>query len=358
MYFSSNSTFGSGTVTLSNGGTVIYGYSFSLPVTNNYVLNGDGTMDMSGSFSENSGVISGAGSLTITNSGGSGELLLSGTNTYTGTTTIAAGGLTVSNGAAIVDTGAVILANSNGATLTVRSSETIGSLRGGGATGGNVSIASGQTLTVAENGSQTFAGAITNTGGLTKTGTGTLTLSGGSANTYSGTTTVSGGTLNLNKTAGVDAIAGPVAVNSGAILLLSSGENVNDSAAVTLSGGTITRGSGVSETFGALTLTGNSFLNFGGVSEAANLTFGTLSLGVYNVSVSGFALNNQLKYAAASEANGLSLLSSFSFDHPYTTSFSTGTFTITAIPEPSSYVAAIGLLALMLWPLRRRLRAK
>jgi hypothetical protein len=52
------------------------------------------------------------------------------------------------------------------------------------------------------------------------------------------------------------------------------------------------------------------------------------------------------------------LLSSFSFDHPYTTSFSTGTFTITAIPEPSSYVAAIGLLALMLWPLRRRLRAK
>ena len=116
----------------------------------------------------------------------------------------------------------------------------------------------------------------------------------------------------------------------------------------------------MSETFGDLTLTGNSFLNFGGVSEAANLTFGTLSLGVYNVSVSGFALNNQLKYAAASEANGLSLLSSFSFDNSYTTSFSSGTFTITAIPEPSTstYVAAIGLLALMLWPLRRRLRGK
>ena len=29
--------------------------------------------------------------------------------------------------------------------------------------------------------------------------------------------------------------------------------------------------------------------------------------------------------------------------------------TITAIPEPSTYVAAIGLLALMLWPSRRRL---
>jgi hypothetical protein len=31
------------------------------------------------------------------------------------------------------------------------------------------------------------------------------------------------------------------------------------------------------------------------------------------------------------------------------------TFTTTAIPEPSTYVAALGLLALMLWPLRRRL---
>jgi len=31
---------------------------------------------------------------------------------------------------------------------------------------------------------------------------------------------------------------------------------------------------------------------------------------------------------------------------------------ITAIPEPSTYVAAIALLALMLWPLRRRLRGK
>ena len=35
----------------------------------------------------------------------------------------------------------------------------------------------------------------------------------------------------------------------------------------------------------------------------------------------------------------------------------TGTFTITAIPEPSTYLVAVGLIGLMLWPLRRRAAA-
>jgi hypothetical protein len=34
---------------------------------------------------------------------------------------------------------------------------------------------------------------------------------------------------------------------------------------------------------------------------------------------------------------------------------STSTFTITAIPGPSTYAAAAGLLSLMLWPSRKRL---
>ncbi|MFM7375042.1 MAG: hypothetical protein ACKO39_07820, partial [Chthoniobacterales bacterium] len=33
----------------------------------------------------------------------------------------------------------------------------------------------------------------------------------------------------------------------------------------------------------------------------------------------------------------------------------TSTFTITAIPEPSTVLAAVGLVGLMLWPSRRRL---
>jgi autotransporter-associated beta strand protein len=101
----------------------------------------------------------------------------------------------LTNGAAIADTGAVTLANASGATLAINSSETIGSLRGGGSTGGNVSVASGQTLTVAETGNQTFAGAITNAGALVKQGAGTLVLGG--INSYTGNTVVSGGSLQL-----------------------------------------------------------------------------------------------------------------------------------------------------------------
>jgi autotransporter-associated beta strand protein len=139
------------------------------------------------------GDISGAGNLINQSDGGT--LVLSGNNTHA-TTTINGGVLAVTNGAAIANTGTVILADAAGATLTVQDSETIGSLRGGGATGGDVIIASGQTLTVAETGSQTFAGIIGDAGGLAKTGVGTLTLTG--TNTYTGPTSVTGGQLVVN----------------------------------------------------------------------------------------------------------------------------------------------------------------
>ena len=41
--------------------------------------------------------------------------------------------------------------------------------------------------------------------------------------------------------------------------------------------------------------------------------------------------------------------------NPRESRFSEGTFTITAIPEPSTYLAAAGLLSLMLWPSRKRI---
>jgi hypothetical protein len=139
---------------------------------------------------------------------------------------------------------------------------------------------------------------------------------------------------------------------------------VNNNAAVTLSGGTIRTASGVSEVFGNLSVTGSGFLDFGTTSYAnAN----TISFGTYAYSTTPSALLTIDNFNFGSTMTFGSNLSSadlatFSFTNGgiASTSWNEGasTFTITAIPEPSTYVAAIALLALMLWPLRRRLRGK
>ena len=145
-----------------------------------------------------SGVMSGTGGLTKQ---GAGIFTLSGANTYTGATTINAGTLRVAGGAAIADTSAVTLANVAGATLDLNgTNETIGSLAGGGAAGGNVTLGAG-TLTTGIANNTTYTGVISGSGGLTKQGTGIFTLSGN--NTYTGATIINAGTLTLGAPIGL-----------------------------------------------------------------------------------------------------------------------------------------------------------
>ena len=138
---------------------------------------------------------------------------------------------------------------------------------------------------------------------------------------------------------------------------------------VTLSGGTIQRASGVSETFGALNLTAASTLDYvGGVA-------GTLEFGDYEgdtapdfkLTVNNFFAGNVLKfdsdltsYIPVGTYNTNAFTSTYfdinSISGGFTASYSGSTFTITAIPEPSTVVVALGLTGLMLWPARRRLR--
>jgi hypothetical protein len=123
---------------------------------------------------------------------------------------------------------------------------------------------------------------------------------------------------------------------------------------VTLSGGTIQRASGVSETFGNLTISGASTLDFGsGAATAGTLQFQTYSnSGNATVTVSNFSVGNKLQFLSSNFNSGN--LAQFSFSNGYTTSTEGSYFTITAIPEPSTYAAAAGLLAMFLWPVRRR----
>lgn len=137
--------------------------------------------------------ISGAGRVEKT---GTGTIRLTADNTgHTGSVTITAGSLEVSGGLAINNLSAVILSNTANAGLTVVDSEGVGSLAGGGVTGGNISLGS-QTLTVGYNNtSTTYSGIISGTGNFTKVGSGTQTLSG--SNTFSGVALIESGILSI-----------------------------------------------------------------------------------------------------------------------------------------------------------------
>ncbi|MBZ9823215.1 autotransporter-associated beta strand repeat-containing protein [Mesorhizobium sp. CA4] len=116
---------------------------------------------------------------------GPGTLILSGTNDYSGGTTITAGILRAGSTSAF-GTGAVTV--NTGATLDLAgNNNTVGGLNGGG----SVALGTG-TLTLSSG--FNFSGAITGSGGLTKSVSGTQTLSGCSS-TYDGVTTITGGTL-------------------------------------------------------------------------------------------------------------------------------------------------------------------
>lgn len=183
--------------------------------------NFDVSVDTGGTFTL-SGDISGVGGL---NKELTGTAILSGTNAYAGTTTVNNGILALSGGSAIFDTGAVVLADTATAILRLDSSETIGSLAGGGVTGGNVDLQS-NTLTTGDAGNTTFAGVASGTGALVKEGAGTFRLSG--ANTYSGATTINTGTLQLGDggTTGALNTASAISVGSGATFAVNRSNTV------------------------------------------------------------------------------------------------------------------------------------
>ncbi len=215
-----------------------------------------------------SGVLApGAGGLTRQ---GAGTTVLSGANTYTGATTISAGILRAGAANVLSDSTAVTVAG--GATYDLNSlDDTIGLLAGAG----NVTLGSATLTTGANNGSSTFSGVASGTGGLTKQGSGTFTLSG--SNAYSGATTINAGALQAGA-ANVLSDSTAVTITSGASYDLNGNDDTVASFAgggnITLGAGTLTsNGSNASTTFsgmasgtgglikqgsGTLTLSGNN----------------------------------------------------------------------------------------------------
>ncbi len=221
-----------------------------------------------------SGIISGTGAVTKS---GTGAWTVSGLNTYTGATTVNAGTLkagiatTGANGA-FGNLSAVTMANVATAILDLSGfNNTIGSLSGGGATGGNVTLGAATLTTGGDNSATSYSGIISGTGAVTKSGTGAWTVSG--SNSYSGLTTVSAGTLKLGATGG--ATNTPLGTTA-------AGTSVSTGAALDLAGFTLAN----TTTFEALTLNGagltaspaGALTNTGGAaSYSGNITLGSAS---------------------------------------------------------------------------------
>jgi autotransporter-associated beta strand protein len=348
-------------------------YTVSAPITltNNTLFTGNGTATFN--FS---GAISGSASLTKS---GTSLLTLSGANTYTGATIVNGG--TLRAGVATVGTtsgafgvnSAVTLANTAGATLDLNGfSNTIGSLTGGGAAGGNVTLGSA-TLTVGSDNTSpgAYAGVISGTGGLTKSGTGTLTLTG--QNTYGGGTIVNAGTLLANN-ATASTGSGAVVVNNSGTLSgtgkITGSVTLNNSAVI--NAGTVGT---VNTTFatGALTMKDTSILSVDMTSTTAdkiNVTGGIslvggtvmLQLNIPNGTVfaagTQFTLLNNITAGAISGTfsnapTGTDLINGYYWTASYTGGDGND-FVLTAVPEPSTWVAGALALAAVGYTQRRR----
>jgi len=351
LTLSGNTALGGNRLTIGGGSGVTVTGQISGTVNSDILKQGAGALTLSG---DNSGLNSAGDSLFIdqgtvylnhNNAGGAKDIDLGSGIVPTGGSAAlyATGGRTIGN--------AITVQGENTTALSIGSDSTTDD----NTFTGNIALEKTANFNAGSGRNVTFStGALSGAGGLTKTGLGTVTLSGN--NGYAGATVVSSGVLNLNASSGSAAgSTASVSVANNAKLLISQSNQVNNNATVSLSGGTIQRASGVTETFGALTLSAASTLDFG-TGTANSLNFGTYTGGGFKLNVTNFLQGNILTFK-----NDLSLsinnTSLFGFDNGFTSNWNSGasTFTITAIPEPSTYLAAAGLFALFLWPIRRRL---
>jgi autotransporter-associated beta strand protein len=271
-------TISGGTLKVSGTGN-LGGGSYAGNIANSGVFDYDSTANQT-----LSGIISGAGAVTKS---GAGTLTLTGANTRTGMLTINAGTVSVTGAAQLgARTASITLADVAGAKLDLSGmtggSRIIGSLSGGGTSGGNiVNHAGGIYFGDGASGDFDYKGIISGTGWMSYGGTaGTQTLSG--MNTYTGSTTISKGTLSINSISNV---------NGGASSLGS---------VTSVTGGTI--GIGSTTTTGTLLYTGSGH----STDRVVNLA-GTTGGGTLDASGSGALVFSSALTATGAGAKTLTL---------------------------------------------------
>ena len=312
------------------------GYSFS-------VADGAAAIDLNVTGKMNTGTSAATNGMTKT---GAGLMQITALNTYTGTTTINGGTLragvatTGANGA-FGNNGAMTLANTSGVTLDLNGfNTTIGSLAGGGATGGNVTLGTAILTTGGNNASTSFGGVISGTGGVVKVGTGIQTLTG--SNTYTGGTTVSAGKLVFGNSFTMS--------GANAVSVAATGTAGVNYATVSSTAGTLTFGGTLGINISASLSGGESFTLFSANGGAFAGDFGSTA---GNVSITGSYVasltnNGSGSWIGTDAGSGLS----FTFD---AAGVNAGILTVSAVPEPATYAAFLGVLVMAgaVWRRRR-----
>ena len=310
---SGNIALGSSTRIQSSGGTLTLSNAGTLTGTGNAL-----TIGGAGDTTVNRGINTGTGGSLAKD--GSGTLTLGAANNYTGATTLSAGttrltaaGVFSDSAALTVATGAILNLNAN--------SETAGSLQGGGAGAG---------------GTIEFGGA-------------TLTLASG-ASSYGGDFGFSSGTI---------------VINAGQSLTLTdtfSAANIN----IVLNGGSLFLGSGLNQTFGSLTVTGSSVIDFGTsgstVAQFASVNVaggGTLSVNNWTDMVDYFLATSSPGAQGASPTNQVVFAGYVGNDTKWIPLTGGGNGQVSPVPEPATYGALMlgGAAGLVVWIRRRRATA-
>jgi autotransporter-associated beta strand protein len=230
-------------------------------------------------------VISGSGTVSLT---GGGSVIYDAAQTYTGSTIINAGSLQLAAGS-LASTGALTV---NGGTFDLNGhSQTIGALSG---TGGAITLGSG-TLTTSSSTNSSLAATISGSGSLIKAGTGILSLTG--TNTYTGGTTISGGALQIGSGGTSGSLIGNVTNN--AALVFNRSDAVTFASVISGTGSVAQAGAGTLTLSSASTYTGATSVNAGtlnvtgaiagsGVSVANGATLtGTGRVGATNIASGG-----------------------------------------------------------------------
>lgn len=236
---------------------------------------------------------------------GTGQLALTGVNTFAGTTTVNGGTLLLYNSGVLNGTTAVVV--NTGGTLYFQAAERINNAASLTIAGGTLQLSSSGTetvgaVTLSNSGtistgtltsnsgfdlqSGTVSGTLAGTASLTKTTGGTVEFTG--TNTYSGTTTVSAGTLQLTylgysgySDRTLRYTTAVTITTGGTVKLGYAGDQINDSATLTIDGGTFHMGT-FFETIGKVTLANGGVITNGRLTSTAafDLRDGTVTAGL------------------------------------------------------------------------------